>query len=60
MIEIIDNELMGHVVNVQHIVAISDNKSGERILLLSTGRELVLHESEDMVSLLERIQGLED
>lgn len=60
MIEIIDEDLVGHVVNVRHIVAITGNKSGDRVLLLSTGREVKLHESEDIDSLLDRINNLDD
>ncbi|MCE8545642.1 hypothetical protein KBY25_07360 [Ruegeria pomeroyi] len=60
MIEIIDDELTGHVVNVQHIVAITGNNSGDQVLLLSTGREIKLHESEDIDMLLGKIQGLEE
>jgi hypothetical protein len=60
MVEIIDEDLTGHVVNVQHIVAIKGNKTGDRILLLSTGHEVRLHESEDIASLLDRINDLEE
>lgn len=60
MIEIMDEELAGHIVNVLHIVAITSNKSGDRVLLLSTGKEIKLHESEDIETLLDRIIGLEE
>jgi hypothetical protein len=60
MIEVIDEDLVGHVVNVRHIVAITGNKSGDRALLLSTGREVRLHESEDIASLLDRINDREE
>ena len=60
MIEIMDEEFAGHIVNVLHIVAITSNKSGDRVLLLSTGKEIKLHESEDIETLLDRIIGLEE
>lgn len=60
MVEILDDELTGHVINVQHIVAITGIKSGESVLLLSTGKEVKLHESEDFDMLLDKIQRPEE
>ncbi len=60
MVEILDDELRVHIINVQHIVAVTGNRSGEGVLLLSTGREIKLHESEDFDVLLDKIQQPED
>ena len=59
MVEILDEDLTGHVINVQHIVAITGNGPGGGVVLLSTGREVKLHESEDIEQLLEKIQEKE-